>query len=573
MGPRQFILFLSALIGLLVGLGAVVIKNLVHFIDIFLTEGLVQQFHHYLYFIFPTIGILIVILFIRYINKRPVQHGIPGVLHAISKNNAMIRRHNLYSSVITSAITVGFGGSVGLEGPTVATGAAIGSNIGRTFRMSYKQIILLLGCACAGAMAAIFKAPIAAIVFALEVIMLDLTLASLVPLLVASVTAALTSYLFMGQNVLYSVDIRDPFLMNHIPWYITLGIMAGFMSVYFTRMYMYVTGIFEKMKSMWMRLLIGGFALGILVFFIPSLYGEGYEPINDGLNGNYDYLFGNFLYDRFSESLFAMLIVLFCILAFKVVATSITFGAGGIGGIFAPSLFIGTNLGLFVAKILNLFGMDIPESNFALVGMAGLIAGVIHAPLTAIFLIAEITGGYELFMPLMIVATISYATTRYFVPNSVYTIQLAKRGELMTHDKDKNVLLLMKVNKLIERDFSKIDPEATLGDLIKVIQKAHRNIFPVVDKEGIFYGIVKMDDIRHIMFDKENWENIFVRDLMFMPRYTISKDENMEEVAHKFHISSRYNIAVLDEGKYVGFVSRAKVFSAYREMLKKISRE
>lgn len=564
---------LSAVIGLLAGLGAVVIKNLVHIIDGFLTEGLVRQFHHYLYFIFPTIGILIVIIFIRYINKRPVQHGIPGVLHAISKKNGIIHQHNLYSSVITSSLTVGFGGSVGLEGPTVATGAAIGSNLGKTFRMSYKNIILLLGCASAGAMAAIFKAPIAAIIFALEVIMLDLTLASLVPLLVASVVAALTSYLFMGQNILYSVDLADTFYLDNIPWYLLLGVLAGLMSVYFTRMYMFVTGFFEKLHSPWIRLMIGGLALGILVFFIPSLYGEGYEPINSCLNGNYQYLFENALYEHLSDSLLAMLVILFFILAFKVIATSITFGAGGIGGIFAPTLFIGANLGLFTAKVLKLFNIAIPENSFALVGMAGLIAGVIHAPLTAIFLIAEITGGYQLFMPLMIVATISYATTRYFVPNSVYTIQLAKRGELMTHDKDKNVLLLMKVDKLIERDFSAIHPEATLGDLIKVIKKAHRNIFPVVDEEGNFLGIVKMDDIRHIMFDTDAWDTTYVRDLMFSPRYTIGIEDSMEDVAQKFHESSRYNIAVLKDGKYIGFVSRAKLFSTYRQMLRNISRE
>jgi len=319
--------------------------------------------------------------------------------------------------------------------------------------------------------------------------------------------------------------------------------------------------------------MIGGLALGVLVFFIPSLYGEGYETINSCLNGEYSYLFNSFLYDRFSDSLTAMLIVLFFILVFKVVASSITFGAGGIGGIFAPSLFIGSHLGLFVAKVLNLFRIDVPANSFALIGMAGLIAGVIHAPLTAIFLIAEITGGYELFMPLMIVATISYVTTRYFQPNSVYTIQLAKRGELMTHDKDKNVLLLMKIDKLIEKDFSTIDPEATLGDLIGVIKKAHRNIFPVVDEDGVFHGIVKMDDIRHIMFDTKSWDTVQVRDLMFMPRHTFKLNDSMEDVARIFHESSRYNIAVLDGGKYLGFVSRAKVFSTYRQMLRNISRD
>jgi CIC family chloride channel protein len=571
-GQRQFILILSALIGLGAGLAAVIIKNLVHFIQLLLTNDLARPYH-YLYFAFPTIGILLTILFIKYVNKKPVGHGIPGVLYAISKKNGIISRHNLYSSIVTSMLTVGFGGSVGLEGPTVATGAAIGSNLGRYFRMNYTQIILLLGCASSGAMAAIFKAPIAAIVFALEVIMLDLTLASLVPLLIASLTAALTSYLFLGQNVLYAFEIREPFQMNEIPYYILLGIFAGFMSVYFTRMYTFVTGVFDRIKGIYSKLLVGGIILGLLIYLMPSLYGEGYEPINNCLHGNYSYLFDNTFYAGFSDSVIFSLVIVFFILVFKVIATSVTFGSGGIGGVFAPSLFIGSNLGLFFAKMMHIFGIDISESSFALVGMAGLIAGVIHAPLTAIFLIAEITGGYELFFPLMIVSTISFATARFFTPNSVYTIQLAKRGELLTHDKDHNVLLLMKIDDLIEDDFHTINPDATLGDLVKVIKTAHRNIFPVVDQKGIFYGIVKMDDIRHIMFDPAMYTKTYVRDLMFMPRYTISLHESMEEVARKFQVSNRFNIAVLDNGKYLGFVSRARVFSAYREMLKKISRE
>ncbi len=572
-GDRQFILILSALIGLGAGLTAVVIKNLVHFIQLFLTSSLTTAFHNYIYLAFPLLGIFLTVVFIKYINRRHVGHGIPSVLYSISKNNGIIARHNLFSSIISSALTVGFGGSVGLEGPTVATGAAIGSNIGRAFRMPYNQIILLLGCACSGAMAAIFKAPIAAIVFALEVIMLDLTLASLVPLLIASLTAALTTYLFLGQNVLYSFQIKELFIMGDIPYYILLGILAGFLSVYFTRVYMFVTKIFEKIKKAYVRLLFGGISLGVLIFLIPSLYGEGYEPINNCLNGNYTYLFENSIYERYEGTVIATLLVLLMILLLKIFATSITFGSGGIGGVFAPSLFIGSNLGLFFAKAMSLFGVNISESNFVLVGMAGMIAGVIHAPLTAIFLIAEITGGYELFFPLMIVATISFVTTRIFITNSVYTIQLAKRRELMTHDKDRNVLLLMKVDKLIETDFHTVRPDATLADLVKIIKEAHRNIFPVVDEENNFHGIVKMDDIRNIMFNSEMYDTTFVRDLMFMPAYTISKNESMDEVAGKFHVSGRYNIAVLDDGKYLGFVSRAKVFSTYREVLKHISRE
>ncbi len=573
LGDRQFILILSALIGLGVGLVAVVIKNLVHFIQLLLT-GTMSSVHHNLYFFaLPFAGILLTILFVRYINRQPVGHGIPSVLYSISKNNGIIPRHNLFSSVVSSALTVGFGGSVGLEGPTVATGAAVGSNVGRALRMDQRQVILLLGCACAGAMSSIFKAPIAAIVFALEVIMLDLTMSSLVPLLIASLTAALTSYLFLGQNVLYTFENTAPFMMEDIPYYLILGVLAGLVSVYFTKMYMKITEAFEKIKGVYKRLLLGGLILGILIFLLPSLYGEGYEPINKCLNGDYSYLFDNTLYESLSNNIFAVVFFFLMVVLLKVVATSLTFASGGVGGIFAPSLFIGSNLGLLFATVLNTLGVEISRSNFALVGMGGLIAGVIHAPLTAIFLIAEITAGYQLFMPLMIVATVSYTTTRLFVSNSVYTIQLAKRGELMTHHKDRTVLLMMRVEDLIETDFNIIHPNATLGDLVRVITRAHRNIFPVVDGEGNFHGIVKLDDIRDLMFDHEQYDSIFVRDLMFMPRFTISKHESMEEVARKFQVSGRFNIAVLDDGKYLGFVSRAKLFSVYREKLKYLSEE
>jgi CIC family chloride channel protein len=570
---RQFLLILSALVGLAVGFAAVIIKNLVHFIKEALTVGLAGNFQTYLYFVFPAAGILLTILFIRYINRRPVRHGIPSVLFAISKNRGIIRRHNLYSSIITSALTVGFGGSVGLEGPTVATGAAIGSNIGKTLRLSYKEIVLLLACASAGAMSAIFKAPIAAIVFALEVIMLDLTVWSMIPLLIASATAALTSYFFQGQNVLYSFDLKDPFQLNEIHYFVLLGIFTGFISVYFTRVYNYISGRFEKVNNPYKKLLIAGGMLGLIIFLLPSLYGEGYEEINQGLRGNVSYLFEDTIYQSLVVNNWLVLLFLLIIILFKSVATTLTFAAGGIGGIFAPSLFTGVNAGLFFAILANQLGADISLSNFALVGMAGLIAGVIHAPLTAIFLIAELTGGHELFMPLMIASTISYATVRIFEKNSVYTLQLAQRGELMTHDKDKNILLMMNVSELIEKNFNKIRPDHSLGDLVKTIKKSKRNIFPVVDEEGYFRGIVKLDDIRHIMFETDLYDKTFVRDLAFDPQYTININEPMETVAQKFHDSGRYNIAVLRDGKYLGFVSRAKVFSSYRERLKQFSDE
>ena len=426
------------------------------------------------------LGILLVILFVKYINKHPVRHGIPSVLYAISKTNGIMKPHNLYSSIITSALTVGFGGSVGLEGPSVATGAAIGSNIGRLLRFNYKQVILLLGCACAGAMSAIFKAPIAAIVFALEVIMFDLTMSAIVPLLISSATAAFVSYLYLGQSSLYSFEIHEGLMLNQVWFFVILGIIAGLVSVYFTKMYMVITDFFDGIKDMYSRLLIGGIGLGILVFFIPSLFGEGYSAINECLRGDISYLFENTLYPGLENSVIAVLILFLIVIFFKVIATSITFGSGGVGGVFAPTLFTGANVGLLFAKFLNILGFNLNESSFALIGMAGMIAGVIHAPLTAIFLIAEITGGYELFFPLMIVAAISYATVRIFVSNSVYTLQLARRGELITHHKDKAMLMMMKIRDLIETDFNIVHPDEKMRELINVISHSHRNIFPDV---------------------------------------------------------------------------------------------
>jgi CIC family chloride channel protein len=568
----QFAIILSIIIGILAGVAAAVIKNLVRLIHELL-NGIASQESSYLYILYPVTGIFLVILFIRYINKYPVRHGIPSVLYSISKTSGIIRRHNIYSSIITSALTVGFGGSVGLEGPSVVTGAAIGSNIGRFLRLNYKQIILLLGCASAGAMSAIFKAPITAIVFALEVIMFDLTMSAIVPLLISSASAAFVSYLLLGQYYLYSFEIHEEFVLSQVWFFILLGIITGLICVYFTKMYMLITEFFERISSVFSRLLIGGMCLGILVFLIPSLFGEGYTAINESLRGDISYLFDNTLYAGFENSMVAVIIVFLLVIFLKVIATSITFGSGGVGGVFAPTLFTGANAGLLFAKIVNMVGFNIPESNFALVGMAGLIAGVIHAPLTAIFLIAEITGGYELFFPLMIVAAISYATVKIFVSNSVYTIQLAKRGELITHHKDKAMLMMMKLRDLIETNFSTVHPDAKMRDLINIISHAHRDIFPVVEYDNTFRGIVKMDDIRHIMFNPELYDNVYVRDLMFMPDYIIDPEDSMEEVARKFNISGRYNIAVIEKGKYLGFISRAKLFSSYRKLMEDFSED
>ncbi|MCK5066875.1 MAG: chloride channel protein [Bacteroidales bacterium] len=562
---------MAVIVGLGVGLAAVIIKNLVHFIREALQNGFQGDNSHYFLFLLPLIGILLAVVYIKYVNKHPVGHGIPGVLFSISKNNGIIRSHNLYSSIITSALTVGFGGSVGLEGPTVATGGAVGSNIGKAFKLSYKEITLLISCASAGALSAIFKAPIAGIVFALEVIMLDLTMWAIVPLLIASATAALTSYLFLGQNVLYQFQLSEPFDMGQIHYYLILGIIVGLLSVYFTKSYIRITALFEKFESPWKRLLVGGALLGVIIFFFPPLYGEGYEVVNQGLRGEYLHLFENTFFEGWSHTFVLVVLYFLLVIGIKVIATTLTFAAGGIGGIFAPTLFMGANTGLLFGLVLNQVGIDVSVSNMALVGMAGMIAGVVHAPLTAIFLIAEITGGYELFLPLMLASTISYGTTRYFVKNSVYTVQLAKRGELMTHHKDRNILLMMKVADLIETNFKTVKSDETLRDLVNVITTSSRNIYPVVDEQNNLKGIVKLDDIRHIMFNQEMYDVTKISDLMIIPEWTIETTDQMEEVARQFSESGRYNIPVLQNGKYLGFVSRARVFSSYREMLKHFS--
>jgi CIC family chloride channel protein len=480
----------------------------------------------------------------------------------------------MFSSIIASALTVGFGGSVGLEGPTVATGSAWGSTIGRIARLNRKQTMLLLACAGAGAMSAIFKAPIAATVFVLEVLMIDLTMASIVPLLFASVSAALTSYFFLGQDVVYSFDVTQNFVMRQVWYYIGVGVLAGIVSVYFARMYKYLQSQFDKIRKPLVRWIIGVSTLGLLIFLFPSLYGEGYDAINKALEGNYDYLFLNSVFYELRDETWAILSLFILVIFFKVVATSATFGAGGIGGIFAPTLFMGANTGLLFAKVIKTSGIeDLPEANFAFVGMAGLIAGVLHAPLTAIFLIAQTTGGYKLIMPLMIVSATSYAIVRIFEKYSVYTYQLARRGELFTHNKDQVVLSMMSVRNLIETDFKTISPEANLGDLVKKVAASKRNIIPVLGEDYQLHGIIFINDIRHIMFRRELYEKIQVNDLMFMPAPIVDPDESMEEVARKFQQSSHYNLPVMRYGKYYGFVSRANVFSSYRKMIKDFSEE
>lgn len=569
-----FVMLLSVVVGIAAGFGAVIIKRSVGFIEQLLTEGFSDDIHNYLYFIYPGIGLLIVVLIQKFILKRPVGHGIPNVLYAISKNSSLIKAYQMVASIITSSITVGFGGSVGLEGPTVSTGAAIGSNIGRVLRLDYRRITLLVACASAAAMSAIFKAPIAAIIFALEVLMLDLTMAALAPLLISSVTAALVSYIFMGQYTVYNFQVIEQFNMGNIPFYIILGILAGFISLSFTGIYNFVEDIFDKIKAWYAKLILGVAILGVLLFFLPSLYGEGYDVVSSSLKGDYSELFKNSMFYEYREHSIAIILMFLAVIFLKSFATSATFGAGGIGGIFAPTLFIGVNTGLFLAEILKYMGYDtIVSSNFALIGMCGLIAGVLHAPLTAIFLIAELTGGYHLFIPLMIVSTISYTTINYFVKTSVYTRQLARRGELFTHDKDKMVISLMNVKDLLETKFKTVHKDANLRELVKVITASKRNVFPVVDDDGIFYGVVHLNDIRDVIFKPELYDSVMVSSLMHAPMTSATKDDSMEDIVEKFQRTPQFNIVVLEEGRYVGFVSRANVFSKYRKMLKEFSED
>ena len=572
MSERGFITTLSIIVGLLSGFAAVIIKNAVRLTQKMVNTLVSQEMHNYIYFALPIIGIFLTVVLVKYIIRKQVRHGIPNVLYGISKQKGRISNHNLYSSVIASSLTVGLGGSVGLEGPTVATGTAWGSWLAKFFRLDYKNTILMLACACAGAMAAIFKAPIAAIVFAVEVIMIDLTVFSLVPLLLSSATAVVTSYFFLGQNVLYPFEVKEIFVLSDLPYYILLGIFCGFVSVYFIKMYMQIGSFFDNLKNIRMRLFVGGLGLGTLIFFFPSLYGEGYEAINESLAGNMEYLFNNSIFYNLQEEIWVTVALIASVILLKVVATSFTFGAGGVGGIFAPTLFVGVNTGMLFSQVVNLLGIrQISNSNFALIGMAGLIAGVLHAPLTGIFLIADISGGYKLFVPLMVTATFAYLIVRSFTANSVYHIQLARRKELLTHDKDANALQMIEVKKLIETDFEVLSPEATLRDLTVAISHNHRNLFPIVDKNGIMVGMLKMDDVRDIIFNHELYDKVKISEIMYMPEFHIDPNDNMETVTHKFEVSGRYNLAVIENGRYIGFISRARVFTTYRKQIIDVS--
>lgn len=565
---RQFVLVLSILVGFLAGLGTAVLKWMTSLIQSILEGGFIKNYYYSLYFIFPIIGVWLVYLIKKNFIKKEIGHGISTTLYSISKRSGIIERYKIFASLVTAPITVGFGGSVGLQGPAVSAGAALGSNVAQLFHMNTKTRMLLIGCAAAGAMSSMFKAPVAAIVFAIEIFSLDLVFASLVPLLLASVAAVITSYFFRGTGVLFGFELQEAWRVKDILFYVFLGIGTGIASVYFSKMYFFITRFFARFSNAYLKIGIAAIAIGLMLYFIPPLYGEGYGLINNLLNGNTAEALSGMGSSLDFNSAWMVIGMLLLIAVFKAIAMTTTFAAGGVGGIFIPTLFMGSALGNVVAKIINQFGFDVSESNFTLIGMTGLMAGVLHAPLTAIFLIAEITGGYDLFVPLMLVATISYGFTKYFVPNSIYTAELAKRGELITNDKDKNALMMMKIDRVIETNFVTLHADMTLGEMLKKgVSKSSRNLFPVLDDDEQFLGIVLLDDVRSVMFDQSLYDSTTVSLFMKSAPDIIFYNDSMETIMKKFKGTGAWNLPVIKDKKYIGFISKSKLLTAYRNKL------
>ena len=569
---QRFIMLLSLLVGILTALAACLLKWAIHGIQHLLTINFTFYSENWLYLLYPIIGIGLASLFVRYVVKDDISHGVTKILYAISQRKSIIKLHNVWISVVASSITIGFGGSVGAESPVVLTGAAIGSNLGRAFKMDQKTLMLMVGCGAAGAISGIFKAPITGIAFTLEVSMLDMTFYSIVPLLISSVTATSVSYLLMGDAVMFPLQSEN-FVLDRIPYYVLLGILCGFVSLYFTRGMNWMEGIFRKLEKPWKKLLLGGVMLSLLIFLLPPLYGEGYESINNLLNLHHTELLENSLFYEYRFNDYFVIFYLLLIVLLKIFASAATNGAGGTGGLFAPSLFVGCITGYILVLILEMVGVQLPAQNFALAGMAGLMSGIMHAPLTGIFLTAELSGGYELFMPLMIVSVISFITIYVFEPHSLYAMRLAQKGELVTHHKDKAVLIQLKTTNVIETDMRPISPQATLGDLVKIMSSCSRNVFPVLDSDGNYLGEVRVEEIRNIMFRPELYQRFTVQKLMVSPSERVDVNDAMELVMEKFERSNAWNLPVVDGEKYVGYVSKSKIFSAYRSVLIEFSDE
>ena len=571
---KTFVIILALLVGVFCGFAALVLKTFIHYISSALTAHMSISGGNYLYLLYPVLGILLTALYVKYVVRDNISHGVTRVLYAISQNKSRLKKHNIYSSVIASSMTIGFGGSVGAEGPIVYTGAAIGSNLGSLFRMSPRILMIMVGCGAAAGIAGIFKAPIAGMLFTLEVLMIDLTSVSVMPLLIASITAATVAYVFTGYDVEFFFIQSEPFVTARIPYVILLGVFLGFVSLYFTRVINMMENFFGRLGTMWKKIIVGGSILAVLIFLFPPLYGEGYTAITELLNGNTSSIVNNSIFYGDRNDVWFIIFFVGAIILTKCFATSATNGAGGVGGTFAPSLYVGCMAGFFFAFMINnLCGLDLSTKNFALMGMAGVMSGVMHAPLMGIFLTAELTGGYDLFLPLLIVSTISYGTIKFFEPYSIYTMRLARRGELLTHHKDKAVLTLLKIGSVIETDFVSVRPEMNLQDMVKAISQSTRNLFPVVSKEGQLIGVVLLDEIRNIMFRPDLYKRMFVNEFMSIPPARVEVDDSMEKVMKAFDDTGAWNLPVVEDGRYVGFVSKSKIFNSYRRVLRHYSED
>lgn len=567
---KNFVYLLSLVIGLLSGLVSVAIKNVTFFIQ-WLLEISLKISENKTYFILPILGLWIVYLLLKRFSKKANVLGIPFVLFSLSKKNGILNRDSVYWPLFAAPITVGFGGSVGLLGPAIVSASALSSNLSKAFHLDRKTRSLLIGCAAAGAIASIFKSPIAAIIFAIEVFSLDLTIISLLPLLIASVSSVLTSYFFLGDSVLFNFNVTDKFVISDTPFYIVLGIATAMGSIYFSKIYFGILAFFNRFKTNGQKLIFGGLAIGIMLYFIPPLYGEGFSFINDLLQGQTNHALGKTPFDSHLDNIWVVIALLIGITVFKAIAMTTTFAAGGIGGIIIPTLVMGSALGNVVAKVINNLGFNfqVSEANFTLVGMAGLIAGVLHAPLTAIFLIAEISGGYDLFVPLMITVSISFLITRNVIEHNIYSKELAEKGELLTHNKDQNVLTLMSLDSVIEHDFISLRPEMTLGDMLhQGVAKSNRNLFPVVNQNNQLIGILLVDHIRDVMFDQSLYKSTTVETFMQLPPEFIHYEtDTMKMVMKKFQDTNAWNLPVIKDEKYYGFVSKSKLLTAYRREL------
>lgn len=573
---KSFVVILAIIIGVASGLAAVLLKFLIGTISGLVNSVTEASQANYYYLVFPIIGIFLTGIYVRYVVRDNISHGVTRVLYAIAQKKSRLKFYNMYASLASSSVTIGCGGSVGAEGPIVFTGAAIGSNLGQAFRLSPHMLMMLVGCGAAAGIAGIFKAPIAGVLFTVEVLMLDLTAGSVMPLIMASVAGATVAYVFTGYNVEFFFTQSEMFYTSRIPYVVLLGVFCGLVSVYFTKMIEVMERMFGRISRPRYRFFLGSILLSVLIFVFPPLFGEGYESINYLLNGHVEQIFNNSLFYGMRSSVSATLLLVGALCFMKVFATSATNGGGGVGGTFAPSLYVGCMAGFLFAYAVNSLGivdptMPLSTKNFSLVGMAGVMAGVMHAPLMAIFLTAEMTGGYSLFLPLLIVAAISYGTSRIFSNYSIYTKRLALQGELLTHQKDKTVLTLLKMDSVIETDFIPVHPDMSLKEMVDVISKSKRNLFPVTDDDGQLLGIVLLDDIRNIMFRPDLYRRMHVKRFMSMPPAKVELGTPMDQVMKMFDNTGAWNLPVVEEGRYVGFVSKSKIFNSYRQVLKHYS--